>query len=233
MEKSFFDFLPPELIAHIQVYVDKDFLNSWCTLISYCNDRIYWKYFYSYLTPDWKLILDNKDVNLSYLNQYKKLLSLKNEDIFQSAGELDSVVYLISIKKVNIDIGRGSDAGTLLIRASWKGHLEVVKYLVKKGANINEQSEDRLTSLMAASNWGYLKMVKYLIERGAKVDRQDIFGKTALMRASDLGSLEIIKYLIENGASVDKQDIDGKTALDIASEEERLDVVEYLQSLDK
>ena len=48
--------------------------------------------------------------------------------------------------------------------ASRKGRLEIVKYLVEHGANINYATNDGFTPLSFASRAGHLDIVKYLQE---------------------------------------------------------------------
>jgi ankyrin repeat protein len=46
--------------------------------------------------------------------------------------------------------------GTPLIEASKTGHIDVVKDLIAKGADINEKTEEGWTALIAASHFGHL-----------------------------------------------------------------------------
>ena len=117
---------------------------------------------------------------------------------------------------------------TFLVEAAKGGHLEIVKYLLEKGGNINDKDDKCRTALIYASMSVDLETVKYLIEKGADVNAKDNNGSTALMDASSGGCLEIIKYLIENGADINDKDNDGSTALIYASRKGHLETVEYL-----
>lgn len=60
-----------------------------------------------------------------------------------------------------------------------RGHLEMVKYLVEKGADVNAKAEFcRDTALHSAAAGGNLEMVKYLVEHGADVNAKDDDGRT-------------------------------------------------------
>ena len=54
--------------------------------------------------------------------------------------------------------------------AAENGHLEMVKYLVSQGANVNAQNDyaDR-----RAAHYGHLETVKYLVSQGANANAQD------------------------------------------------------------
>jgi ankyrin repeat protein len=72
--------------------------------------------------------------------------------------------------------------------ASQNGHLEVVKFLIEKGTNVNASrefsietsgsimsaqlisEEDGYTSLYLASQNGHLEVVKFLVEKGANIN---------------------------------------------------------------
>ena len=71
-----------------------------------------------------------------------------------------------------------------LLKASYKGRLEIVKYLVVKGANVNAKDHYDSTALMMASRRNNLEIVKYLVRNGANVNAKNNYGETALIGAS-------------------------------------------------
>ncbi len=60
------------------------------------------------------------------------------------------------------------DGDTALVLASITGHLEVVKYLVSKGANVNTKDTSLKTPLEIAKEKGHLEVVRVLREAGAR-----------------------------------------------------------------
>ena len=89
------------------------------------------------------------------------------------------------------------------------GHLEVVKYLISKGADIHAKVDNKINSyhegeatLMIAASSGQLEIVKYLIAQGANVNNQSKYYATALKSAAGDGQLEVVKYLISKGANI-------------------------------
>jgi len=73
--------------------------------------------------------------------------------------------------------------------ASNDGQLEVVKYLVSKGANIHVWEEG---ALEYASLRGQLEVVKYLVSKGADIYAQDT---QCLKTAKDCKKVHVINYL--------------------------------------
>lgn len=84
---------------------------------------------------------------------------------------------------------------TSLHEAAKYGDLEVVEYLVEKGANVNEKDDDGYTPLHVAAKKGYLEIVEYLVEKGAKINEKDKSAKTPLQLAYDNGNQEVVNYL--------------------------------------
>ncbi len=54
--------------------------------------------------------------------------------------------------------------------ASWKGHLEIVRELIKAKANVNHKNLYGNTALMEVSGEGHLEIVKELLGAGALVN---------------------------------------------------------------
>jgi ankyrin repeat protein len=111
------------------------------------------------------------------------------------------------------------------------GHLEIVRELCVRGANVNAaRTTDGYTSLMWASFKGHLEIVRELCVRGANVNaaRTDN-GFTSLMWASQNGHLEVVRELCVRGANVNAARTgDGFTSLMWASYNGHLEIVREL-----
>jgi len=108
---------------------------------------------------------------------------------------------------------------TPLLRAVSYGYIdpvyiEIARYLIQQGAEINHQDIDGFTALHYAAKDGLLEIVKLLVERGADLnvypDETKFYkGETPLNSACSYGNtgdknLEVVKYLVEQGASMKK-----------------------------
>jgi len=79
--------------------------------------------------------------------------------------------------------------------------LDVVKYLVDKGANVNAQDKGDWTPLLsAACEGGEMDMVKYLVSKGANVNARSKTGQSALTLATDRKKQDIVEFLKQHGA---------------------------------
>ena len=65
------------------------------------------------------------------------------------------------------------------MKASAQGYLEIVKYLVGIGANVNATNNVGETALIWASAQGNLELVKYLVVKGANVNAKNRDGDTS------------------------------------------------------
>ena len=111
----------------------------------------------------------------------------------------------------------GSNHEKSLILAIILKNLEVVKFLVEKGAGVDAKNEDSDTALIIASKFGKLEVLEYLVENDANVNTKDHCNCTALMVASQYGKLEDVKFLVEKGADVNAKNEGSDTALMLAS----------------
>ncbi|KAL2862632.1 ankyrin repeat domain-containing protein [Aspergillus lucknowensis] len=66
---------------------------------------------------------------------------------------------------------------TVLALASWRGHVELVRVLIARGADVNAVDEDGLTPLWGAKAEGHSEVVDVLVKAGAKMD---VFSKMKL-----------------------------------------------------
>jgi ankyrin repeat protein len=160
------------------------------------------------------------------------LSNVNNNNLYTAAqaGNLSGVRTALEFW-ANINYRSGQYSITPLMQASGNGYLEIVKYLVEKGASLNLFSNEGTTALMFAGNQGHLEVVKYLVEKGADITATDKNNRTALMQASGNGYLEIVKYMVEKGANLTLTDKNNRTALDWARANNKLAVVEYLSNI--
>uniref|UniRef100_A0A1B6ET95 Protein fem-1 homolog B n=2 Tax=Proconiini TaxID=565685 RepID=A0A1B6ET95_9HEMI len=102
--------------------------------------------------------------------------------------------------------------------AAGAGHLNVVKTLVKAGANVNHPTLTNSTPLRAACFDGRLDVVRYLTEHGADIHIANKYNNTCLMIAAYKGHLDVVSYLLEKGALPDEKAHCGATAMHFAAE---------------
>ena len=153
-------------------------------------------------------------------------------------GHLDIVKYLVDEKGIGVShsfwyaahnghfpvmeylfdkcvaIGDDADAVNYTFARGNSSRLEVVKYLIEKGAKIDHESVS-----FAIADGGVISFasVKYLIdEKGAKISDDAVYN--AVLE----GHLHIVKYLVEKGADVTEG------ILGTAAHEGHFDIVKYL-----
>jgi ankyrin repeat protein len=113
-------------------------------------------------------------------------------------------------------VGTGGGGLTALVLASREGDLDSAKFLVEKGANVNQVTEYGWSPLLVATNNRHYRLGEYLIEHGADVnlankgswtplylatDNRNIEGGDFPVPKPDIDHLEYIKFLLEHGAN--------------------------------
>ena len=103
----------------------------------------------------------------------------------------------------------------MLYLACAKNHLECVRLLCDRGADLNLQDEGGGTALMLACQDGYLATATLLCERGASLNLLKVGGAAAVHLACQNNHLECAR-LLERGANT-LLSLDGTTPYSIAS----------------
>jgi ankyrin repeat protein len=115
---------------------------------------------------------------------------------------------------------------TSLFSAATIGHVDVVRLLLKYGADIHLQSKDGETPLTVASKNGHWEVVRLLLNRGADINLQNKDGETVLSVAAKNGHLNAVLLLLNRGADINIQNKDGEIPLAVAAKNGHLKVVE-------
>lgn len=127
------------------------------------------------------------------------------------SGNIQAVTSLLTIQSIKIDKPSHADsknrAYTPLCIAAEKGHLEIVKSLVRCGANIKYSNTTGMTPLSLAATRNFPKTTEYLACNRAALYVKDIYGIVLLehmIKASNENTNfhETIKVLLQFGAGI-------------------------------
>ncbi|XP_061605045.1 protein phosphatase 1 regulatory subunit 27 [Phyllopteryx taeniolatus] len=109
----------------------------------------------------------------------KRTVHFPNDIIFQDVvrrGELEQIGRFIRTRKVRVDTLFHSGMAALH-EAVLTGNLEVVKLLVKYGADVHQRDEDGWTPLHMACSDGFPEIASYLLSVGASADAENESGE--------------------------------------------------------
>jgi len=130
------------------------------------------------------------------------------------AAQSGNTAAILDLLKKGLDVNArdDQDGRTILMHAAWFGHIDVMRILIDKGADVNAKNKNGATALILAADKGNAEIVSFLIDKGADFNSKDGNG-TALMLAANKGNAEFVRFLIDKGADVNAKDSLGYTAL--------------------
>ncbi|AZV26152.1 hypothetical protein CT157_09075 [Pseudomonas syringae] len=153
------------------------------------------------------------------------------EQVFNKAREGDAVMLdrlITAGLPVNLTNSKGD---TLLMLASYYGHVDAVQVLLKHNADPEQRNGNGQSPIAGAAFKGDLAVVKALVAGGAQIEGASFDGRTALMMAAMFNRVEIVDFLIDQGADPKAKDANGITALDAARTMGAVDTTAQLEKL--
>ena len=178
-----------------------------------------------------KMLMDMGAINV---NDYNK----KIDDLFVKAIDNKYSCDEFLLKRLleagaNVNIKTGCYQKTPLMLACSNMHLQTVKLLLARGAQVNAKDKEGNTALIDTCYGDYCHnkikiIVSVLLYRGAHVNATNNNKCTALMMACQCGFKDIVSLLIQKGADVNALDSLGETALMKACDKGNTEIVTLL-----
>ena len=130
-----------------------------------------------------------------------------------------------------LDVNVLNNAGeSALMMAALKGHADIARTLIERGAAINKSG---WTPLHYAATGGSADIITMLLAKGAQLDARSPNGTTPLMMAARYGSTQAVELLLQKGADPKLTNEQKLTALDFARLGQRPDAIKILEKMAK
>lgn len=145
------------------------------------------------------------------------------------SGDCEKVDALIGSDKECLNFST-SVFGTWLHVAAKRGKLNIVKYLIESGMDVNRSGgiSDSF-AINQAITWGHIDVVKYLLSCGAKMDVSDPV-RNPLFDAITDGHVEIAKLLIDSGIDIHVKYENNRDALAYAVERGQTEIADLIRN---
>ena len=113
------------------------------------------------------------------------------------------------------------DGYTALHRASYGGHIDCAKFLVRHGANIEAETNEHWRPLHCAVRWNNVEVAEYLVKQGADINATSTGDNTPLHIVASNGpyrvTMDIIQLLLyQPNCDCSIKNHAGETAFDLA-----------------
>ena len=129
--------------------------------------------------------------------------------------------------KVNVR-DKAYDGISPLHAAVENGNIEMVQFLLDRGAKTNIRDFQKRTPLMMMDSDATPELLQLMIRYGAKTTLIDKEGNTLLMHFAENSEPEILRYLLASGIPINAKNKDGETALMIAADNDQVETVKAL-----
>lgn len=155
-----------------------------------------------------------------------------HDDIIEAAmkGDLAKIQALVEENPDLVNV-KDQEQSTPLHRAAEAGHLKIVKYLIKEGAEVNAWNNAHQNPLLYAAYKGHSEIVNYLLENGAEYRERDIYGRNVLHYPSREGHPKVVEILVKKGLDISQEDRGGVTPLRFAVERGHTEIIDVFIAL--
>lgn len=169
---------------------------------------------------------DCADILIAYADQETLNCALQSTS---QEGNLELVKKFVQFG-ANLECQAIDNRASPLDRAAFNGHLDVVAYLLEKGAVVDQTRNDGSTPLWNASQNGHTAVIELLLKFGANLNKARSYdGTSPVYMAALKGHTDTVEFLLKNGADPNLARTDtGSTPLFFAAQKGFKKVVELL-----
>ncbi|EAY13438.1 ankyrin repeat protein, putative [Trichomonas vaginalis G3] len=224
------------ILQSVQKYMRLELFNNAIKYLSSIQEQTNQEF----LSP--KSQLNEKELKIAQLNEevlskefQLRFIDYKNSTDFQSIydffcemAEKGYSKFIAKACEEGLSDKKNANNNNILIEASIRGNLKLVKYLIESGCDKESRDNKGCTPLIHASIENNIEVINYLISVGANIEGKDNSEATALHIATHYNNIDIVKYLISVGANIEVKDKNGWTSLHYASVCNHIELVKYL-----
>ena len=146
------------------------------------------------------------------------------------AGDREVALRLLSARGTDPN-KPGPDGTTPIMYAASNGDVELVRALIRAGANAKLKNQFGTTAITEAAIIGSAPIIDALLKAGADPNTKNPEGETPLMAVARSGNVEAARLLLEARADVNaKESFGGQTALMWAAAQSQAEMVKFLAS---
>ena len=112
-----------------------------------------------------------------------------------------------------------------------EGHVQVAKYLIEAGIDVNERDENDQTLLhWVASRKKFKDLVQVLVDKDADANALDDENETPIFKAVRNGKHDAVEKLIDAGADLNFKNEENQTVLDLAKAKQNSNLIQLLSA---
>jgi ankyrin repeat protein len=152
------------------------------------------------------------------------------ERIFIGVKDRNNINIIHLLSEVGLD-SYDSHLRTSLIWATFYNNLDLLKWLIANGADINHQDNVGYTALHFAGQEKKLESAQLLLDKGASLEIADMHGNTPIWTAifNSKGDYSLVKLYVSKGANLDIENKHNMTPRKLANKIAGFDLNSIIQ----
>lgn len=164
---------------------------------------------------------------IAYIAIFVSTVSSNEISVAIDSVDIETVESILNQNPDILNV-KNSDGLTPLNLASYRGHLDIVKFLLDRGADVNIGDNENSQPIHNSTVAGHIDVIDLLLAHGVDINARDDNGMTALLFAISFRRNETANYLLEKNADAKIANNDGETGLHYTALRGQVDLVEKM-----